>query len=152
MEANFRNFRHQYDVCTCRCKYTHYAGSAFAAGVTGALSFRGSLRGRSRASSTATDATPAGKLVEQYYRTAVAIFKVGGPWLGRTLLHPRVDLAFRYAQWKCNVDLELLELVSPETLLPATTVPVLLIHGRDNRNTKKTLITKARVVLERSFA
>lgn len=62
---------------------------------------------------------PAGKLVEQYYRTDVAIFKVGGPWLGRTLLHPRVDLAFHYAQWKRNVDLEL---VSPETLLPATTV------------------------------
>jgi hypothetical protein len=70
----------------------------FAAGVPGALSFRGSLRGRCRASSTATDATPAGKLVEQYYRTAVAIFKVGGPWLGRTLLHPRVDLVFHYAQ------------------------------------------------------
>jgi hypothetical protein len=35
---------------------------------------------------------------EQYYRTAVAIFKVGGPWLGRTLLHPRVDLVFHYAQ------------------------------------------------------
>jgi pimeloyl-ACP methyl ester carboxylesterase len=86
---------------------------------------------------------------EQYYRTAVAIFKVGGPWLGRTLLHPRVDLAFHYAQWKCNVDLEL---VSPETLLPATTVPVLLIHGRDDRNTEKTLITKARVVLDRSVA
>jgi pimeloyl-ACP methyl ester carboxylesterase len=149
MEADFRNFRHQYDVCTCRCKYTHYAGSAFAAGVPGALSFRGSLRGRSRASSTATDATPAGKLVEQYYRTAVAIFKVGGPRLGRTLLHPRVDLAFHYAQWKCNVDLEL---VSPETLLPPTTVPVLLIHGRDDRNTEKTLITKARVVLDRSVA
>jgi hypothetical protein len=29
-----------------------------------------------------------------------------------------------------------LELVSPETLLPATTVPVLLIQGRDNRNKK----------------
>jgi pimeloyl-ACP methyl ester carboxylesterase len=86
--------------------------------------------------------------VEQYYGTAFVFSRSEDRGSGESSIRESIP-AFHYAQWKCNVDLEL---VSPETLLPATTVPVLLIHGRDDRNTEKTLITKARVVLDRSVA
>jgi len=54
-----------------------------------------------------------------------------GPWLGRTLLRPIVEAAFAYAGWKHKLNFEQ---VSPEKIVAATSVPVLLIHGRDDRN------------------
>jgi pimeloyl-ACP methyl ester carboxylesterase len=54
-----------------------------------------------------------------------------GPWLGRTALRPVVEVAFGYARWKYDLNFDLL---SPERIVAATTVPVLLIHGRDDRN------------------
>jgi pimeloyl-ACP methyl ester carboxylesterase len=54
-----------------------------------------------------------------------------GPWLGRTALRPVVEVAFGYARWKYGLNFELL---SPERIVAATRVPVLLIHGRDDRN------------------
>jgi alpha-beta hydrolase superfamily lysophospholipase len=54
-----------------------------------------------------------------------------GPWLGRTLLRPVVDVAFGYARWKYKMNFEQL---SPERRVAATGVPVLLIHGRNDSN------------------
>jgi uncharacterized protein len=54
-----------------------------------------------------------------------------GPWLGRTILRPVVDVAFGFARWKYKLNFEQL---SPETVVAGTKVPVLLIHGRDDRN------------------
>lgn len=54
-----------------------------------------------------------------------------GPWLGRTALRLTVEAAFAYARWKYNLNFEQ---VSPETIVAATKVPVLLIHGRDDSN------------------
>jgi fermentation-respiration switch protein FrsA (DUF1100 family) len=54
-----------------------------------------------------------------------------GSWLGRTLLRPVVDAAFVYAQWKYKIDLQQ---VSPENSVALTSIPVLLIHGQDDRN------------------
>ena len=54
-----------------------------------------------------------------------------GPWLGRTVLRPVVEAAFAYGKWKYKLDLRQ---VSPEDVVTATTVPVLLIHGRNDSN------------------
>jgi uncharacterized protein len=54
-----------------------------------------------------------------------------GPWVGRTLLRPLVDIAFWRARWKAKLDMEE---VSPEDAVRHTLVPVLLIHGQDDRN------------------
>jgi hypothetical protein len=54
-----------------------------------------------------------------------------GPWLGRTVLRPVVEVAFAYDKWKYKLDLGQ---VSPEDLIAATTVPVLLIHRRIDSN------------------
>jgi hypothetical protein len=61
--------------------------------------------------------------VGQYFRT--------GPWLGRTAMRPIVEVAFAYARWKYTMDFEK---ASPELALAGTTVPVLLIHGKEDRN------------------
>jgi pimeloyl-ACP methyl ester carboxylesterase len=49
-----------------------------------------------------------------------------GPWVGRTVLRPLVEIAFLRARWKYGLDMEQ---VSPEDAVAATHVPVLLIHG-----------------------
>lgn len=61
--------------------------------------------------------------VGQFFRT--------GPWLGRTILRPVLEIAFIYARWKYGLDLEQ---VSPERAVASTKVPVLLIHGQADRN------------------
>jgi len=54
-----------------------------------------------------------------------------GPWLGRTILRPVVEVAFAYARWKYKVNFEQL---SPESIVADTKVPVMLIHGRNDSN------------------
>jgi uncharacterized protein len=54
-----------------------------------------------------------------------------GPWLGRTVLRPVVEVAFGFARWKYRMNLEQ---VSPERIVASTNVPVLLIHGQIDRN------------------
>ena len=54
-----------------------------------------------------------------------------GPWLGRTLLRPVVDVAFSYAKLKYKMDFEQ---ISPEAKVATTKVPVLLIHGQIDSN------------------
>jgi uncharacterized protein len=54
-----------------------------------------------------------------------------GPWLGRTILRPVVEVAFSYSRWKYKLDLES---VSPENVVAVTKTPVLLIHGRNDSN------------------
>jgi uncharacterized protein len=54
-----------------------------------------------------------------------------GPWLGRTMLRPFVEVAFIDARWKYGLDFER---VSPERAVASTRVPVLLIHGKADRN------------------
>jgi pimeloyl-ACP methyl ester carboxylesterase len=61
--------------------------------------------------------------VGQFFKT--------GPWLGRTLFRPTVELAFLYARWRYKVDLSQ---VSPEQAVSTTKTPVLLIHGTVDRN------------------
>jgi hypothetical protein len=54
-----------------------------------------------------------------------------GPWLGRTLMRPTIEVAFVYARWKYKLDFEQ---VSPENVVAATKIPVFLIHGQSDRN------------------
>jgi uncharacterized protein len=54
-----------------------------------------------------------------------------GPWLGRTLLRPVIEVAFQYARWKYNLDLQQ---ASPEDVVAGTIVPVFLIHGEIDSN------------------
>ncbi len=54
-----------------------------------------------------------------------------GPWLGRTVLRPVVEVAFGYARWKYKMNFEQ---ISPERIVAATKVPVLLIHGQIDSN------------------
>lgn len=54
-----------------------------------------------------------------------------GPWLGRTLLRPAVDLGLVYARLKYNINLAH---ASPLNAIAGTTTPVLLIHGLADDN------------------
>src|ERR1700758_4343778 len=54
-----------------------------------------------------------------------------GPWVGRTVLRPLVEIAFLRARWKYGLNMEQ---VSPEAAVASTHVPVLLIHGEIDRN------------------
>jgi len=54
-----------------------------------------------------------------------------GAWLGRTLLRPIVETGFLYTRWKYGLDMEQ---VSPEDAVAASHVPMLLIHGRKDKN------------------
>lgn len=54
-----------------------------------------------------------------------------GPWLGRTLLWPVIEIAFLYSRWKYGVDLQQ---ASPERAVSGTRIPVLLIHGQVDSN------------------
>jgi len=54
-----------------------------------------------------------------------------GEWVGRTLLRPAVEAGFLYARWKYGVNWEQ---ASPENAVAASSVPVLLIHGKKDTN------------------
>ncbi len=54
-----------------------------------------------------------------------------GPWVGRTILRPVVEIALAYTRWKYHLDLAR---VSPESAVAETRVPVLLIHGQVDGN------------------
>ena len=61
----------------------------------------------------------------------VGQFFHSGPWLGRYLLRPVIEMAFHYAHWRYKLDFER---ISPEEMIQASKVPVLLIHGQQDRN------------------
>ena len=54
-----------------------------------------------------------------------------GPWVGRTILRPLVEVAFLRARWKYHLDMQQ---VSPEDSVAHTIIPVLLIHGQIDSN------------------
>jgi len=54
-----------------------------------------------------------------------------GPWLGRTVLRPVVEVAFLRARWKYGFDMTK---ISPENSAAATHIPVFLIHGQIDSN------------------
>jgi hypothetical protein len=54
-----------------------------------------------------------------------------GPWVGRIILRPIVDVAFAYTRLRYGLNMER---VSPEEAVAATQVPVLLIHGQSDAN------------------
>jgi len=54
-----------------------------------------------------------------------------GPWVGRTILRPLVEIAFLRARWKYHLDMQE---VSPVDSVRMTNVPVLLIHGQIDSN------------------
>jgi len=54
-----------------------------------------------------------------------------GPWVGRTLLRPLVEVAFLRARWKYKLDMQK---ISPEISVARTHVPILLIHGQIDSN------------------
>ncbi|HKF01037.1 MAG TPA: alpha/beta fold hydrolase [Candidatus Sulfotelmatobacter sp.] len=54
-----------------------------------------------------------------------------GPWLGRTLLRPVVEVAFLRVRWKYGLDMQM---VSPEQSIADSKIPVLLIHGQVDSN------------------
>jgi alpha-beta hydrolase superfamily lysophospholipase len=54
-----------------------------------------------------------------------------GPWVGRTILRPVVEIALAYTYWKYHLDLVR---VSPEDAVAHTRIPVLLIHGQVDSN------------------
>ena len=49
-----------------------------------------------------------------------------GPWIGRTLLRPLVEVAFWRTQWKYGANMRE---ISPEYSARAVRVPILLVHG-----------------------
>ena len=54
-----------------------------------------------------------------------------GPWLGRVLLRPMVEIAFLRVRWKYGLDMQR---VSPEDAVARSHIPVLLIHGQIDGN------------------
>lgn len=54
-----------------------------------------------------------------------------GPFVGRTVLRPLVEIAFLRARWKYELDMEQ---VSPQDAVATAHVPVLLIHGQVDSN------------------
>ncbi|KAA6460838.1 alpha/beta fold hydrolase [Acidobacteria bacterium AB60] len=54
-----------------------------------------------------------------------------GPWLGRTLLRPAVELGFLYARSRYHIDLAH---ASPLPAVAASHTPILLIHGLADNN------------------
>ncbi len=54
-----------------------------------------------------------------------------GPWMGRTLLRPLVEVAFLRVRWKYGLDMQA---VSPELSIADSKIPVLLIHGQVDSN------------------
>jgi len=54
-----------------------------------------------------------------------------GPWVGRIVLRPLVEIAFLRARWKYGLDMRQ---VSPEEAVQRTHVPIMLIHGQIDSN------------------
>jgi len=54
-----------------------------------------------------------------------------GPWMGRIVLRPMVEIAFLRARWKYGVRIAV---ISPEDAVARSSVPVLLIHGQIDGN------------------
>lgn len=54
-----------------------------------------------------------------------------GPWLGRTLLRPALDMGMVYVRFRHGVNLDN---ANPESAVAASRVPVLLIHGLADTN------------------
>ncbi|HTT18203.1 MAG TPA: alpha/beta fold hydrolase [Candidatus Sulfotelmatobacter sp.] len=54
-----------------------------------------------------------------------------GPWVGRTVLRPVVEIAFLWARWKYGLRMSQ---VSPEDAVAKSHIPVLLIHGKVDGN------------------
>lgn len=54
-----------------------------------------------------------------------------GPWLGRTVLRPVIEIAFLYSRWKYGINLEQ---VSPMLAASTSKIPILLIHGQRDGN------------------
>ncbi len=54
-----------------------------------------------------------------------------GPWVGRILLRPMVEIAFLRVRWKYGLDMQR---VSPEDAVARSHIPVLLIHGQVDGN------------------
>jgi len=54
-----------------------------------------------------------------------------GPWVGRTVFRPLVEVAFLRARWKYGLAMGK---ISPEDSVAASGVPVLLIHGQVDGN------------------
>ena len=54
-----------------------------------------------------------------------------GPWFGRTILRPLVEVAFLRARWKYQLNMQE---ISPEDSVSANNVPVLLVHGQLDSN------------------
>jgi dipeptidyl aminopeptidase/acylaminoacyl peptidase len=61
----------------------------------------------------------------------VGQFFHSGPWVGRTVLRPMVEIAFGYARWKYKMNFDQ---VSPESVVANSKVPVFLIHGQIDSN------------------
>jgi dipeptidyl aminopeptidase/acylaminoacyl peptidase len=66
----------------------------------------------------------------------VAFDRVGyyiglGPWFGRTVARPLVEIAFIYARARYHVNLQD---ANPENSLRNSNTPVLLIHGQADKN------------------
>jgi pimeloyl-ACP methyl ester carboxylesterase len=54
-----------------------------------------------------------------------------GPWVGRTILRPLIEVAFLRVRWKYKLDMHT---ISPEDAVAQTHIPVLLIHGEIDSN------------------
>ncbi len=54
-----------------------------------------------------------------------------GPWFGRTLFRPVIEVAFLYVSFKYRLNMYQ---VSPENAVASSHVPILLIHGEIDRN------------------
>jgi dipeptidyl aminopeptidase/acylaminoacyl peptidase len=54
-----------------------------------------------------------------------------GPWLGRTFFRPTVDVGFLFLRFRYRLNMET---AAPKRAVEATQVPILLIHGLNDRN------------------
>jgi fermentation-respiration switch protein FrsA (DUF1100 family) len=54
-----------------------------------------------------------------------------GPWIGRTFFRPTVDVGFLYVRFRYGLSMED---ASPEQAVTGNKIPVLLIHGLQDRN------------------
>ena len=54
-----------------------------------------------------------------------------GPWLGRTFFRPSIDVGFLYVRLRYGLNMED---ASPERAVMNSKVPILLIHGLNDRN------------------
>lgn len=87
------------------------------------------LRGESRFVAVVAESSFSSLREAAYDRVAE---QVGcGAWLGRTLLRPIVDTGFWYARLRYGLNLDE---ISPAGAVASARVPILLIHGADDRN------------------